>query len=58
MYLRGGLVGATGRFGPSGDYSDRRRVRRGQVEVFPANTPYGLSSMGNDPIELVEIQLK
>ena len=59
VYLRGGyMVSAIGRFGPYRDYSDRRKVRRGQVEVLPANTPYGLASMGNDPIEFVEIQLK
>ncbi len=59
VYLRGGyMVRATGRFGPYRDYNDRRKVRRGQVEVLPANTPYGLASMGNDPIEFVEIQLK
>ena len=59
VYLRGGyLVGSTGRFGPYRDYNDRPKVRRGQVEVLPANTPFGLASMGNDPIEFVEIQLK
>ena len=56
VYLRGGyMADATGRFGP---YYDRLKVRRGQLEVLSADTPYRLSSMGYDPIEFVVIQLK
>ena len=59
VYLRGGYMAEpTGRFGPYGGYNYQRKMRRGQLEVLPANKAYRLSSMGYDPIEFVMIQLK
>ena len=59
VYLRGGyMTGTTGRRGPYGTYDGSYKVRRGQVDVLPANTLHAFANMGNDPIEFVMIQPK
>lgn len=49
VYLRGGFTWpADGFWGPA-------RVRRGDVDVIPANTPHRLANAGGDPLELLVI---
>ncbi len=48
VYLRGGYLAARRFWGAS-------RVRRGEIDVIPANTPHRLGNAGGDPLELLVI---
>jgi mannose-6-phosphate isomerase-like protein (cupin superfamily) len=52
VYLRGGYAW------PSIDFWGAARVRRGDVDVIPANTPHRLANAGGDPLELLVIVVK
>ena len=49
VYLRGGYTW------PQTDFWGASRVRRGDVEVIPANTYHRLANAGSDPMELLVI---
>jgi quercetin dioxygenase-like cupin family protein len=49
VYLRGGYTW------PLADFWGPSRVRRGEVDVIPANTPHRLGNAGGDPLELLVI---
>jgi quercetin dioxygenase-like cupin family protein len=49
VYLRGGYTW------PQTDFWGASRVRRGDVEVIPANTYHRLANAGGDPMELLVI---
>jgi len=49
IYLRGGYAW------PLADLWGPSRVRRGEVDVIPANTPHRLGNAGGDPLELLVI---
>jgi quercetin dioxygenase-like cupin family protein len=49
VYLRGGYTW------PLADFWGASRVRRGEVDVIPANTPHRLGNAGGDPLELLVI---
>ena len=49
VYLRGGYTW------PGADLWGASRVRRGDVDVIPANTLHRLSNAGSDPLELLTI---
>jgi quercetin dioxygenase-like cupin family protein len=49
VYLRGGYVW------PLADFWGATRVRRGEVDVIPSNTPHRLGNAGGDPLELLVI---
>ena len=49
VYLRGGYTW------PLADLWGPSRVRRGEVDVIPANTPHRLGNAGGDPLELLVI---
>ena len=49
VYLRGGYVW------PLADFWGASRVRRGEVDVIPANTLHRLGNAGGDPLELLVI---
>lgn len=52
VYLGSGdVAGTTGQL-------DAHRVRRGNVDVLPANVPHAFQNMGNDPIEFLLISPK
>ena len=50
VYLRGGYVWPV-----AATYLGPVRVRRGDIRVFSANTPYSLRNAGSDPSELVVV---
>ena len=47
VYLRGGYTW------PLTDFWGPSRVRRGEIDVIPANTPHRLGNAGGDPLELL-----
>jgi quercetin dioxygenase-like cupin family protein len=49
VYLRGGYTW------PASAFWGAARVRRGDVDVIPANTPHRLANAGGDPLELLVI---
>ena len=49
VYLRGGYTW------PLADLWGASRVRRGEVDVIPANTLHRLGNAGGDPLELLVI---
>jgi len=52
VYLRGGYTW------PLADLWGASRVRRGEIDVIPANTPHRLGNAGGDPLELLVIVSK
>ena len=49
VYLRGGYTW------PLADFWGASQVRRGEIDVIPANTPHRLGNAGGDPLELLVI---
>jgi quercetin dioxygenase-like cupin family protein len=49
VYLRGGYTW------PASAFWGAARVRRGDIDVIPANTPHRLANAGGDPLELLVI---